>query len=78
MIVEQLLVKTKHQFLPAVTPLSWRFWLSVSAAFNPGFAACEPFPGQTCCQMGVSGTSLLTAQSLVPLPALVALLTMVE
>lgn len=39
---------------------------------------CEPFTRQTYCQMGDSGTSLLAAQSFVPLPTLVALLTMAE
>lgn len=39
---------------------------------------CEPFTRQTCCQMGDSGTILLAAQSFVPPPTWVALLTMAE
>ncbi|NWR22997.1 FRPD3 protein, partial [Emberiza fucata] len=68
----------EHEFLPTVTPLSWDLWPSVSAGSHPGFAVCEPFTRQTCCQMGDSGTSLLVAQSFVPLPTLVALLTVAE
>lgn len=67
----------EHEFLPVI-PLSWYLRPSVFAGSHPGFAVCEPFTGQTCCHMGVSGTSLLAAQSFIPLPALVALLTMAE
>lgn len=68
----------EHEFLPTVTTLRWGLWPSVFAGSHPGFAVCEPFRKQNCCQMGYPGTSLLAAQSFVPLPTSVALLIMAE
>lgn len=71
-------VTNKPVLLPTVTPLSWDLWPSVFTGPHPGFAVCEPFTRQTSCQMGDSGTSLLAAQSFVPLSTSIALLTMAE